>query len=38
VTYDPERLHLFEPETGEAFYHSATAPAPSDRIERVVTD
>ncbi|SMO67233.1 ABC transporter ATP-binding protein [Halorubrum cibi] len=38
VTYDSERLHLFEPETGEAFYHSATAPAPSDRIERVVTD
>ncbi|GAA0507400.1 multiple sugar transport system ATP-binding protein [Halorubrum aquaticum] len=38
VTYDPERLHLFEPETGEAFYHSATAPAPSDRLERVVND
>jgi multiple sugar transport system ATP-binding protein len=22
VTYDPARLHLFDPETGEAFYHS----------------
>ena len=22
VTYDPERLHLFDAETGEAFYHS----------------
>ncbi|MFC5136432.1 MULTISPECIES: ABC transporter ATP-binding protein [Haloferacaceae] len=38
VTYDPERLHLFEPETGEAFYHSSTAPVTSDRLERVAND
>ncbi|OYR56152.1 ABC transporter ATP-binding protein [Halorubrum halodurans] len=38
VGYDPERLHLFDPETGEAFYHSATATAPADRAEPVVTD
>ncbi|WP_138004357.1 ABC transporter ATP-binding protein [Halalkalirubrum salinum] len=24
VTYDPDRLHLFDPETGEAVYHSGS--------------
>ena len=38
VSYDPKRLHLFDPETGEAVYHSATASVPSDRIEPAVTD
>ncbi|OLZ41297.1 glycerol-3-phosphate ABC transporter ATP-binding protein [Natrinema saccharevitans] len=34
VTYDPERLHLFDPETGEAVYHSANAPASPERVEQ----
>ncbi|RAW44686.1 glycerol-3-phosphate ABC transporter ATP-binding protein [Halorubrum sp. 48-1-W] len=38
VTYDPARLHLFAPETGEAFYHSATAPAPAGRIDATTND
>ncbi|PCR90520.1 ABC transporter ATP-binding protein [Natrinema ejinorense] len=34
VAYDPERLHLFDPETGEARYHSANDRRSPERIER----
>ncbi|WP_418284519.1 ABC transporter ATP-binding protein [Halorubrum sp. DTA46] len=34
LTYDPDRLHLFDPETGEALYHSST---PSGDAEAVGT-
>ena len=38
VTYDPARLHLFDPETGEAFYHFAATTTPADRLEGAVDD
>jgi multiple sugar transport system ATP-binding protein len=34
LTYDPERLHLFDPETGDALYHAETA-APAERADAV---
>ncbi|MFW5948742.1 MAG: TOBE domain-containing protein, partial [Halolamina sp.] len=38
VTYDPARLHLFDPETGDAFYHSTEA-VPSDQsVEQTAGD
>ena len=38
VSHDPERLHLFDPGTGEAVHHSATASVQSDGIERAIND
>jgi multiple sugar transport system ATP-binding protein len=34
LTYDAERLHLFDPETGEARYH-AGASVPEDRVDSI---
>jgi len=31
VTYDPARLHLFDAETGDAFYHSEPTQPPDER-------
>jgi multiple sugar transport system ATP-binding protein len=33
VTYDPARVHLFDPQTGECRYHSERSISPSERIE-----
>jgi multiple sugar transport system ATP-binding protein len=34
LTYDPERLHLFDPATGDAVYHAEPS-APTDRADSV---
>ncbi|MDZ5811916.1 ABC transporter ATP-binding protein [Halorubrum sp. AD140] len=38
VTYDPARLHLFDPETGDAFYHSTESVSSDESVERATTD
>jgi len=38
VTYDPARLHLFDQETGDAFYHSTEAVPPDKSVERTASD
>ncbi len=38
LRYDPARLHLFERETGEAFYHSERPTEAGERSEQVAQD
>ncbi|MGQ4554402.1 sn-glycerol-3-phosphate ABC transporter ATP-binding protein UgpC [Halobellus sp. GM3] len=38
VAYDPARLHLFDPETGKAFYHAEGALAAPAEVNRVGGD
>ncbi len=38
LAYDPERLHVFDEETGETLHHSATGSSTIDAVEGSATD